>query len=255
MVKSKLAQIIDTAVLSLSLALVSYVWLLRLLKNKAIAILISIIIALIIAKITWNISQKRINKHNLKQSELIFAENCIKYLSYNSKDCNIFFLKLLKPNQQIDNFFICENTIYYINYQDEELTLSYAIKIKEFCDNNSHKHIKILTHKISQKASELLSTINCETLSFDDVFLIMKSQNLYPIEKSKTAKTHKFNIKNIIFSLIDRKKAKHFFAYGVLLTIMSLFIPFTFWYCVMGAIFIILGVLSLVLKNKFSNAK
>lgn len=255
MIRSKFAQIIDTIFLSIAIALVGYVWLIRLIKQKSIAIILSGLFAFTISKIIWNLTKKQSNKHNLKQKELIFAENCINYLSYNPSKCTAFFENLFSTDAQNNHYYIAENTIYYVNYKDEEIKLSNMLEIKEFSEHTGHLPIKILAHSLTKKAKILADNLHAEFLSFDDVFVIMKNKNLFPISTEKTANLKKFDIKKLLISLFDSKKAKHYLGYGVLLIVISLFIPFTFWYCVMGSIFIILSILSLIFTSKFSNAK
>ena len=115
MEKTKLANIIDTIIITTSITLVCYCWLNKWLKNKILAIIISGIISFAISKILYDIYKKQTNKHNLKKNEQVFAENCINYFSLHPANCKNYFSKLLN-GKPCKNFIITEKELFYINY-------------------------------------------------------------------------------------------------------------------------------------------
>lgn len=231
--------------------MVCFAWIRRYAKSLTISLLTTFGIAFVFAYIILKISLSKNKKLLLMHKDIAYADECFSYLSINKTACKTFFAKLLNPKQIIGNYYICNNTTYYINYQDEQLTNKNICAIK----NSNHKNITICAHSLSQTAIQSCNKLNYAIQSPTDVFLLMKQKNIYPLPQTKSAKHIKNSIKNIIISAINRKKAKHYLLYGVLLLTISFIIPFTFMYCVFGTIFIIFGFLCYLIKPKESISK
>lgn len=249
MEKSRLSIIINTIIIALSITLVCYCWINKWLKNKIIAIVLSGFISFVISKIVYDLSRKQINKHNLKKSEQIFAENCITYFSIHPKFCMNFFSKLLNGKIQ-KNFIITQKEIFYINYYDEIITTKHISEILEKYDKNKDYEIYIFSNKLTDQAKNAAALYNIVAKDKSDVFMIMKSKNMFPIEKSEISKKRKINLKIQINNLIDQKKATRQLFYGILLIGLSFIIPYSFYYIVFGTLFITLGVISIFIKHK-----
>ena len=249
MEKSKLSTIIDTVLLSTSITLVCYCWLNKWLKNKLVSILISGIISFLVSKFTYDLYKKQINKHNLKKSEQVFAENCIKYFAMHPKNCIVFFHNILS-GKIYKNCIITQKEIFYINYFDEIITTKQISELLEISNKNHNLPLYIFAQNVTDKAKIAATENNMTIKDRNDLFMIMKAKNKYPIENNNQPKKRKITIKMQLNNLIDRKKATHQLFYGILLISLSFIIPYSFYYIVFGTFFIIIGVLSIFIKHK-----
>ena len=78
----------------------------------------------------------------------------------------------------------------------------------------------------------------------------MKENNIYPITEQKSAKINKNRLKTAIKQSICKKKAKPYFLYGVLLLATSFIMPYSFLYCFIGSVSVIMALVCLLVKNQ-----
>ena len=193
-------------------------------------------------------SFKRSKKLLQSNKEARFANECFEYLSLDKSQSKRFFAKLLCATKTNGNYFFANNKTYYINYEDEELTTKDICKIK----SKNYQNVCIFANNLTPSAANACNKFNYVVSSKNEVFLLMKKNNLYPTEPQKTAKSMLISLKTIAKSIFDRKKAKHFLVYGVLLLIISFIVPFTFMYCIFGTISIVFGLVCFMKNPKES---
>ncbi|MBQ8468651.1 MAG: hypothetical protein IJ542_02725 [Clostridia bacterium] len=245
--RSRLAKIIDITISTTAVSIVCFAWIRRYIKNLPLSLCLTALAAFILFKTLSFLSKRISNKKEINLRDISFAKTCFDFLSVNKASAEQFFAKLLKAKKVSKNLFESENKFYYIDYSREE------IKVEDICfvcSKDLSKPIEIFSNSITSKASELANKLSMKFICTEDVFCLMKDNNLFPTEKEKTAKRHYFDIKNVLIVTFDRKKAKHYMLYGVLLIAISFVVPFTFWYCFAGTIFVSFGLICLIVSNR-----
>lgn len=231
-------------------SLVCYAWLRKYTKSTflslAIVFVLSTLFACIILKVNFNSSNKLVQSNK----DAIFQKQCFEYLSLNKSKCKHFFVGLLDIIKTSGNFFFDGKKVYYINYEDEQLSSKDICKIK----NKNYKDVIILSHQLTNPAKIACESFGYKTLTKTEVFLLMKQKKSFPTEPTKTAKGILESLKNFAKNIFNKKKAKHYLLYGVLLLGISFIVPFTFLYCVFGTISIVFGLVCFMKNPKESTS-
>lgn len=249
--RTKTSLIIDTLFVSICIGIVCFAWTRHIVSNLIISVAVAFSISFVIAYIILKISLTKNKKILQSNKDISYANQCFTHLSLNKLKCQKFFDKLFKPRKIIGSYFITGKKTYYINYEEEQLTSKDICKIH----NSKFDNITILANNITESAQRACQTFNIQILSKSEVFYLMKQKNIYPIDQQKTAKNIKKTLGTIAKMAIERKKAKHYLVYGVLLLLISFIVPFTFMYCIMGTIFIIFGILCYTIKSNKTISK
>lgn len=231
--------------------LVIYAWSIRYTRNIFISLCICLIVGITVAFILFSLNKKHIKQKLSNIKEVAQAQNCFNYFALNKKQSIRFFEKLFDATYAEDNFYTSNGKSYYIDFQTEIFTTKELERLVE----KDYSNLTVITHNISQMAKDLSSSANIEFMEKEKLFLLMKEKNLYPIEEQKTAKIKNNKLKTLLNSAIERKKAKHYLLYGVLLLSISMLVPFTFLYCIFGSIFIIFGTICLFSKKEIPISK
>lgn len=247
MEKSQFARFCDTVLFVLGIGIISFAWLNKYVKNTFVSLLITCLMSLVIGQLIWRIFTLNNNRKKLRSQELKFAQNCIDWLSLNPEKCLDFFAKLFENCKIEDGYIIYQNSIHYFDYSNDETTIKTIAKLNKLSEN--YDKIYLYSSKLSSKASKLIVQTNiCHIIDYD-CYLFMKEKNMFPISENRNQKIQKRKIKQTFLSLIERKKAKPYFLYGTLLLFSSFFMPYSFLYCAIGTLSIILALVCVVVRN------
>ena len=244
MTRTKLSIVVDCMLATFCISLVCFAWLRKYINSIVLCLIITFALACIMAGILLKLSFKKNSKLVQSNKDIEFQKQCFEHLSLNKRDCEQFFAKLLDAKKLPGNFFASGQSIYYINYEEEQLSTKDICKIK----NKNYTNIIIFAHALTDSAMHACQNFGYKPATKQEVYSLMKAKNEFPITQTKTAKSIKNWFKTKSKDIFNKKKAKHYLFYGVLLLIISFIVPFTFMYCVFGTMSIIFGLLCLFKK-------
>ncbi|MBQ8424690.1 MAG: hypothetical protein IJX17_01555, partial [Clostridia bacterium] len=129
--------------------------------------------------------------------------------------------------------FIVSNNFYLLTQKLKSLYF--------LCDNYSDEFKNLLDN----------SPIKYKVFLYNDIFEIMKEKELYPIttQLSKNKNTYLKNIKLNLIKMLNGVKFRDCFFSGIALCFLSIIVPFSLYYLIMGSIFLILSIISLIYKS------
>lgn len=262
MYKSKLAIFFDSITISIISLFITFGWLNKIVKNAKISLFVANIVSLLLFfVIFYNFYKKyNCNKFNHKQNK--FLSECIFYLSFQStKHQNLFFEKLLNAKFLSNNIFESDKFIIYINIQ-KPLSANDFYKANDFyLSSNKEKNLVFLSLSSTEEFNKILNSAPNKYSAFykEDLFTLMETQKIYPIEKPAENKfSNKFskqNIKNKCSTLFSRNKFKNMFFSGLSLTILSFFIRYNFLYLFSGSLLLIFSCVCFFQNKQVSPSK
>lgn len=245
--KTKFARFCDTAVFVIGTSLIVFAWVNKYVKLTLWSALITAVFSFILAKIIWNTSTLKHNKAALKNQELKFAQNCINSFALSPKKTLDFFNKLIDNSAIKHNYLVAPDAIYFFDYSSEETTLKTIVELNDLAKQYSKCYL--YSSNISEKSKQLLSQTSIIWINDYDCYLQMKEKNLFPISEQKSDEMQKGKLKQTFALMLERKKAKPYFLYGVLLLATSFIMPYSLLYCITGTISIIFSLLCIICKN------
>lgn len=246
MVKSKFAQIFDTFWFIFGFGIICFAWINKYLKRNFWSLFITAILCIIVSKLIWSLSTKNINRKKLKTQELKFAQNCIDYLALNPSMVLSFFTKIFENAQIEDNYLIVDNSLHYFDYSTDQTT----IKTLSFLNEKTQKYkVYLYSSNLSQKCSNLLCQTQITWINDYDCYLLMKEKQLFPISQQKNEKLQKTKLRQALYQMFARKKAKPYLFYGTLLLLSSFVMPYALLYCIIGSISIVFALICIIFRN------
>lgn len=258
MVKTKLALIIDSFVISFLLSFIFVLWIKHYIKNAKQIIFLLILINLLLFIVIFVLLCKKNNKKIFKNNNEKFLNQCLNFLSStNQQTYSAFFESLLHCKKIEKYFFKLDDNFLFINIQTT-LTSSDFLTAQEFFILSKTINSKLyFIYKSKDKSFDetaSFSEINFSQFSSEILIRLMGSKNCFPIENqnNKSKPTIKNKIKNAFLSKtkeITKKQFKHIFISGISLLILSLVTPFSNYYLIIGSILVIISIISLFRKN------
>jgi len=202
-------------------------------KNAILNLSVSAILTILAVSVLHIISKKREEKRNIKSTEKKDCEKLIENLKCIPESEQKKFVKSIYKNS---NFYFNFNKLciedYYKIIQQAKKQNTNSIKV--FCsETDANLSIKCQNQK----------TIEIEFLDKFDIYKLCKEQNIFPAvaveEKSKT----KITFKVLLSNLFNKKRAKQYLAFSILMLIFSFFTFFKIYYIVSSTIFLLLSLL------------
>lgn len=258
MVKSKLALIIDSIIISFTLSSISFLWLRKFLKNANLVYFFSILINLLCFILFLFLFYKSNNKKLFKNSNEKFIKDSLKFLLVcDTKTYNEFLSKLTNSKPLEKYFFKANENFLYINLKTELTSNDFFEAQELFLKNKSDENAKLFFIFNSKNKSFdeliLLSNLNPVLLSSETIVKLMKQKNFYPITaETKPKKTLKQKVNLLIKSKTKGVTKSHFkeiFFSGLSLLFISFVIPFSNYYLVIGSILLLVSIVSLFRKD------
>lgn len=257
MVKSKLALLIDSIILSFSISFLLSIWLRELIKSAFLIQFLFILIN-ILSFIVVFISLLKLNhKKFIANSNSKFLNSCLNNLTICSFDEYKNYICKLLSCEHIENFsFKLDNNFLYINLKTELSPIDYFSAQESFLkifDKNTN-----MTFICKQKSKEFdklleISNLKINILYQDTIINLMSKNNIYPIEKSSVKKmpvqTKISKYLKLKTQGLSNKHFKEFFFSGISLLFLSLIVPFSNYYLIIGSFLLIISIFLLFKKN------
>lgn len=256
MTKTKLALFIDAVSISALISLINYLWLNRIIKNAILVKIFSILIFLSSFVLILILFLKHNGNTILKNKTEKHLNSCLKYLiTCDSISYSNFICKLLNC-QHIENFFFKKaSKIFYINSKTT-LTDKDFISIQDYLYKNySNLTCVILYRKKDKSFDEVfeLSSVKFILFNIDALKNIMFQKGIYPIENNYTDKvSFKDKLKTTLKTKtagVNRKHFKELFFSGISLLFLSLIVPFSNYYLIIGTILVTISIITLFKKH------
>ena len=261
MVKTKLAILLDSILITLAGFFIFFVWINSLTENANLSLFFSIMISAFTFCIIFYLFRKNTLRVKIKNSSLKFITDCINYLTYSSINEYVNFLTKLLNCKHIDNFiFKIKNIFVYIN-------LKYEVSDKDFqsCMDIIHNQktnnstVYFLTKSNSKSFENIIqnSQYSNTLLNIESLIKIMDQKKLYPIKQTTYEHKNKMSSLSEIkkrfynqFKNLSRKQFIHIFLTGISLLFISLITPFPVLYIIFGSLFLLLSIICIFKKNQ-----
>jgi len=256
MIKGKFATIFDIFCLSFIIFLISFFWINKLFKINTLSLILSFILYILFFIFFTIITQKKykVKIKNKKEKELYLkTKNSLKYLSiYNT---NQYFEKLLSVSYLGNNIYKNNKSFFYINFYNTLNCYDFVIANNFYLQADKNFNLCFICENINDEFKSLVSNspINYNIFYFDDIYPFIKNNNLFLESKELLYKknNNKFlSIKNSIKNTLINIKFRSTFFSGLSLTFLSIFIPFSLYYLIIGSMLLFLSFLSLFFKPK-----
>lgn len=248
MIKTKLAVIIDTFIISITLTFLIFAWLKRYIKNAFFICFVCIFAFILLFIAIFKHFSKKHNLDKIKFKDIKIAENSFNFLKYCSlQNYENFFEKLLNSTHIISNIFESETHIFYINLKTITTDNDFKIANEYFCNCSKNKDLVFITDSTSTEFNTLLANSPTKFYLYTkpELFELMKDKNIFPINHKIPSKLKSFKLPNLTLS---RARFKELFFSGLSLLIIAMIIPYTFYYLLIGSILLILSLISLFKK-------
>ena len=259
MIKSKFASIIDSLFLSFIIFVILNFWLTKFLKKSILAIIISSVTSLIFLCVFLFVSVKNYNKTKITLNENKLLEKCKTALIYSGENfCDEFYKKLLSAIKISSSVYENEKIYFYIKFYSSLDSNDFITANNFFMQNKNNKKLIFLCSEKTEDFTKILksSPIKYDIFLFEDLFLIMKKKNTYPIENNNANKKTKINgekLKKFLTEILKNIHFKNTFLTGLSLVVLSVFVPFSLYYLTFGSILLIISFISLFMKAKPQN--
>ena len=203
-------------------------------------VVISLTLSAVICLTTARFLTARSNdKHIKNQEKKILKDTLLKLnLMKNERLISLIISALeLKDYSLVNNGFLDNktNTLYLVKYGFENLTK--ADVVKGF--NLNEKGVVFLCQEYDQEIIDFASRFNDKIVLKDGVYLfnLLKEKNLLPKEDFSSLYTEK---KRIVIKgkILEKRNAKKFFFFGVMLCFFSLFVPYRTYYLFSGVLMV-----------------
>lgn len=256
MTKSKLALFIDSLFISFLISSIIYLWTRRILKNANLVNFFCILIFILSFGLIFNLFLRSNKKSIFKINNNKFINSCLNYLITCSLQDYSKYLCTLLGCELIENFYYKKaNKIFYINIKTS-LTDKDFIEIQEFICNKFVGTTCIILYRKKEKSFDdifELSSSKFILLDYETLKTVIIQKGIYPIENNQNIKvSFKDKLKTTLKTKtagISRKHFKELFFSGISLLFLSLIVPFSNYYLIVGTILVTISIITLFKKN------
>lgn len=235
--------------------LVVFIWVRYFVRSLVWAIVISAAVTIVIDIITRFISRKKQSAAALKKAEREEAENCFLSLSISSGRLD-FFLKLAKlkhPAEKKDGYILVSHS------EGEKVMLVPFLSHRALSPDDIAIWVSTAQKLEAQKVVIACGSVAKESFSFaknfDFEFTLLdqyetyqklyKEYGLLPEITMKYKKEKALAFKDLVTYSLNRSRAKGYFISALILTISTIFVRATIYYCVVASLLVILALVSL----------
>lgn len=254
MSKSKLSVYFDTLLISTISCFLIYIWINRRIKNANLSFFICILIYILLFFVIFKHIKNKYNINKLKLSDKKNADNYLLYLTYSTDENNIdFFNKLLKTNHIESNILKNENAYFFINLKSALSANDFHIANNFYQKTNKSIPLIFICTTKTQEFDNLTSNspISYKIFSYYELYLIMKQYGIFPtdlvIKKNNFSKLKMFKNKSI--KSLTKNNFFKFLLSGLSLILISIFIPYSYYYLIFGTVLLIFSIICLFNKN------
>lgn len=256
MEKSRLSILIDSLFISFVISTLCFIWCRKISKNAffcyfvCISMLVLSFILIFCKKYKKYKSQKVIgeDKKLLKQC----YENII-YLS--QKDTALFYSKILNATKVSLNIYKNEFSFFYINLKQQLSPTDFFEATNFYIETNKTLPLTFLGKSYSGDFLKLIqeSKFDFNFYNETEIFEIIKSSDglsMLTNSINQQPKNNYFkNLKNKFSSSLTKTKFKDLFISGLSLSTVSIFVPHSIYYLIVGSFLLILSIVCLFSKN------
>lgn len=258
--KTKLAKLLDSALLLIGMFLLLFSILSKITKTPTVALVFSIFFSLVIFLFILKQIKRKESIKTLNHQEKQKQEKSLTALKFGDPiKIKQFWINALKRKYEIKStnkqFIEIKNqsTNALIYYNFESLVIEHSTILDLICKNKNNLPIFILGNAFSDDAKTFaLSHNNIHILDQNASYEVLKKLNSFPTLPS--TETKKISRIKKLQNAIKKENSTKFFRYGSLLLILSFFIPYSAFYKIAGSLFLIFGVMSLLKKQKLTPA-
>ena len=254
MKKTKISIYFDSLLISFSSFVVLFLWINQKIKNAKTSFFVCIFITMLIFYVIFKHLNNKYNLSKIKSFEQKHAFSCLEKLTFSSEEfCQNFINSLLNSHTLSDKLFENEQFYFCINLKtisDENL---FHCANNFFLKTSMSKPLIFITNEQSDSFQKLISNspIKYKSADFYELYSLMKHNNYYPenINNSKVRQKNLKNFKNKLSQSLSRKSFFKYFISGLSLIILSIYIPFSFYYLLFGSLLFIFSILCLFSKS------
>ena len=243
MFKFKISEFSDAIFVFISSFLLSFIFCYYFFKDNAVPIIISVPVGIIFICLFLLYAKKKKGKMQVKREDEERFIKCLNALCLKSKsECDdlIFNVlqKLEKSPIKVENGVVFGDEFYYADFCYDSVTPSKIIKA--YKQTPKSKNLVFLSITFSNESVTFIRDFGkrIRLIPLTEFFPVLKQTESIP-DGGFIPKKQKLGIKQLIIATFDRKRAKTFTIYGIVLIIMSKFVFFPLWYIISGSIFLI----------------
>lgn len=243
--KNYLVVISDTVFCALSVFIL-FRFILSTFLSLGVAIALSLTLALLSALLFFKLFLTKNGKNDLKKREAKELKEMIIRLSFMRKASLLtFFQRVFKKvnvNAEIKNgrlYLADKDVVIFLHFDFDEVKKSDVIKHFNALANDEIG--VIFSSNLSSEILDFISNFNGKIKTYNerDIYLLLKKVNVFP---ENDVCFFKEKEKKWDFSLLlNKKRAKNYFLFGVIFMLYSFIVPIKGYYVVVGAIFLILS--------------
>lgn len=184
--------------------------------------------------------------------------NCYENIIYfNKNKTNIFYEKLLNAKKIDENIYKNDNCYFYINLKNELSSQDFNKALEFYLETNKNLNLCFLGKSYSSEFLKLNNSSKFQFILFNEqeIFQAIKMSN-FSFETSKSGNTNFFvKFKSKFNESLTKSKFKNLFLSGISLVSISLFIPYSIYYLLIGSMLLILSIFCLFSKSKIPTKK
>ncbi len=252
--KTKLSVFFDSLLSAIIIFIISFAILYKKIKIAILCLFICNIISFVVFFAIFNAINKKYNLKNMKLFEDNISKKYLNFLLYSSNEFNNNFFNILLSSVNIQpNIFKNSIAIFYINIKTTLSENDFHIANNYY--QNSDKSLPLYfigTSTTNEFINLLLNSPTKFTLfNFTNIYELMKAKNIFPIEQNLIL-TKQSKLKQLFFKFTKSLSKHNFFKFlfsGLLLIIISMFIPFSIYYLILGCNLLIFSLICLLSKN------
>jgi accessory gene regulator protein AgrB len=213
--------------------------------DRAVAIILSVTIALLLTLFTIKFLLKRRKVKLIKRKQQFEQENAMEQLnlSPSSVQKNLFIKVFGKLNEKVEKkkeglYLPDKKTLIVLKFGYNEVTKADIVKIFNSLDKDQSAHVfaKSFSSETKNFADRFIRIFLKES---DYVYSLLKKADVYP---ETVFVLPKKNIKaQIVSNLFNRKKAKTFFGFGIFFIISSFLVPIKTYYVLSGVLMFLIS--------------
>lgn len=224
---------------------ISFVILNYFIKNRFLCFLSSFALGFILYAILKIILLKKKNYNLAKKQDLENIKNLRDRLICGGPIFTLDYLKTVL-NGDLRSFGVeCDDSIYYIDFTKNEITLFDVNRIKcSIFDSDKNRYI--LANNISPEVKEFLSSIQTkiEFISISTLyFKYIKEKYPLPMLDIQQKNPTKNTFKRLVKIAFTKDKAKRYFTNGILIFLFSFLYPFKNYYLIFSLVLFIFAIM------------
>ena len=262
MSRFKIINLIDKLFITIAVFLIIYAWINFYIRDLWTTFILSIIFTFASVYLLYFFINKKHNKKNLSNQKLKdVAENFLafKLAPLNQK------LELINKILSVEHITILKRkSLTYIK-ENKKVLVIFATNIDNLTQNDL---LNLLATNNSSEVecfeiicNEISPNINTKIFNNKTIKIVTKTSlymdyflkhNIFPDKSEINLNATKISWQDILKGVFEKKKARPYFIYGLLLIFSSIILPYQAYYIVFGSMFLLFSIICKILP-KFTN--